>query len=297
MRCGSEGGVDELDAHERQELVDAPEVQLGGRAARQGDRVHKLKPRRRKSVAERKADAEAGAQVPPRCRSNRTRSRRRRPSSTKARQQLEQLQAKVNGEIADARAPGRAGTPRRVKPPRRPSSTGSPRPRRSQHRDHGREQRAAAAAAAVAAVRRAASAPSLERRRGRRCMAYAYAQLGQALLLRGRRPRLLRLLGPHDDGVGPGRRVDAARLLRPDRRCSRGCSMSALQPGDLVFWTATSASTSAAARCSMRPAPATSSGRTSPASGPASSAPSAPAESRDPAPPPASKGAVQRCRS
>src|SRR5262249_34673843 len=38
----------------------------------------------------------------------------------------------------------------------------------------------------------------------------------QALLLRRRRTQLLRLLRPHDDGLGAGGRVHAAWIVRPD---------------------------------------------------------------------------------
>ena len=67
-------------------------------------------------------------------------------------------------------------------------------------------------------------------------IAYAEAQLGKPYQYAAIGPEHLRLLRPHDDGVGRGRRLDAPLLGRPVRRCSRTCRFDQLEPGDLLFW-------------------------------------------------------------
>ena len=77
----------------------------------------------------------------------------------------------------------------------------------------------------------------------------------QAVPVRRHRARLVRLLRPHDDGVGAGRRLHVARLAVAVPDASRTCRSAELQPGDLVFFGSSGpsepprrASTSAAAR-------------------------------------------------
>ncbi len=201
-QSGSTGGVEELDAQNAQDLSSRQKYSSLA-AQRDKEIVHSLA-KAKEQVTERKADAEAARQV---AQQQQDEIKAQKAKLDEGQAALEQLQSKVTGEIQVL----------------------------VQQAEQERQAREAAAAAQQYSLQQSAAGrhrwwrrwrwrrrrrvechtASDERRRVRGPRLRVRAA-GQALLLRGCRPRLLRLLGPHDDGVGAGRRVDVARLLRPD---------------------------------------------------------------------------------
>ena len=206
-QSGSTGGVEELDAQNAQDLSTRQKYSSLA-AQRDKEIVHSLA-KAKEQVTERKADAEAARQV---AQQQQDEIKAQKAKLDEGQAALEQLQSKVTGEIAVL----------------------------VQQAEQERQAREAAAAAEqyqLQQSQQAAQAPAAQHAgggggsvgsggstatpppssgdvwRGARVRVRAARQ---AVLLRRCGPRLLRLLGPHDDGVGAGRRLHVARLLRPD---------------------------------------------------------------------------------
>ena len=62
------------------------------------------------------------------------------------------------------------------------------------------------------------------------------AQVGEAYVYGAAGPERLRLLGPDDDGLGPGGRRRCRTPRAPSTAPARTSPPSDLQPGDLVFY-------------------------------------------------------------
>ena len=212
-QSGSSSGVEELDAKNAQDLSSKQKYSSLAAAARQrdrqrarqgegaGDRAQGRRRRRSPGRAEQEGRA-ASAAGQARSRSGRAR------------------EAEREGHRRDqgARGAGRGGASGPRRPPKRGRSTTSRSRRPSSRPRRGTPAATRPAVAVAGAVAAAAKchSPAREWRRvgGARVRVRAARQ---AVLLRRRRPGLLRLLRAHDDGVGAGRRLHVPRLLRPAR--------------------------------------------------------------------------------
>ena len=172
------------------------------RAARQADRepARAGEGQTRRAAGRRREGARRRADAAGRTKSRASRLRRRsRPSSTKVKGGIDGARAQRVGAAGAGQAPRRRSRGSCAAPARRAAAAGSSAPAV----DTPRIPPASGGAGAV--------------------VAYAYAQLGKPYCYAGVGPELLRLLGPHDDGVGPGR-ASACRTARPSSTaCSRAC--------------------------------------------------------------------------
>ena len=205
-QSGSNGGVEDLDAQNAQDL--STKQKYSSLAAQRDneivDELAKAKEAGRGAQGRRRGGAPGRAGAAGRDPGAEDEARRR------SGRRSQQLQSKVTGELArSCSRPSRSV--RRARPRRPRSST-----RCSEPAAAAPAARPAAAAPAVVAAAAATSATPPPTSGGvSAVLAYAYAQLGKPYCYAGVGPELLRLLGPLDDGVGPGRRVHVARLLRP----------------------------------------------------------------------------------
>ena len=139
-------------------------------------------------------------------------------------------------------------------PPRRDRESARPRSPQTKKKlrhgeDHDRRQARRGQGAARQAQGRGARATSRGRRdssprlpdvpasgRAAAAVSYAHGPGRRRLRLRRRGPERVRLLRPHDDGLGPGRRRACRTPRAPSTAPARTSSASDLQPGDLVFY-------------------------------------------------------------
>ncbi len=222
-QSGSTGGVEELDASNAQEL--STRQKYSSLAAQRDQQIVNQLARAKEQLAARKADAEQARQA---AQDQADAIQAQKDKLDAGQADLVKLQSKVTGELAGL----------------------------VQKAEEERQAREAAAARAQYGAL-LQSAPAADsgggggggRRRRRRRFGHAstherWRERGarlrlrparQALLLRGRRPRVLRLLGPdHEAWAQAGVMMSHGSY---DQQASfPAVSMDQLQPGDLVFW-------------------------------------------------------------
>ena len=238
MRSGTEGGVAQLDAGNANEL--SQRQKYASVAAQRDERaVYQLK-QAQEDLAVRKADAETA-----------------RTAADTQKQQIEAKRSELSAGDAKQRAVAR-GRQRRDRRARSSGRTGTSGTRRvgvggaaqgaGGRRAGGRHRHV------IRWWRQHGDAAAVTERWRRRGDGLRLRAARQALLLRRCRPRLLRLLGPHDDGVGASRRVHVARVVcTSSPSFPRGVHERSSRSVTSCTGTTTWASTSAVAACSMRP--------------------------------------------